>query len=91
MDSLGVESLGNPLDDEGITVKGSNCHQSFRYGSVGELDQSQVVIINLKGYATSGGQIEKPVTIKTRLMCSSCGKKSRSSFTFCPACGTRLE
>ena len=91
MDSLGVESLGQPLDDEGITVKGSDCHQSFRYGSVGELDQAQVIIINLKGYADSGGQVEQPVTVKTRLVCSSCGKKSRSSFTFCPACGTRLE
>lgn len=91
MDSLGVESLGKPLDDEGITVKGSECYQSFRYGSVGELEQSQVIIINLKGLANSGSTIEKPVTVKDKLTCSTCGTKSKSSFKFCPTCGTHLE
>lgn len=90
MDSLGVESLGQPLDDEGITVKGSECHQSFRYGSVGELEQSEVIIINLKGIANSGVSIEKPVTVKTKLTCATCGTKSKSSFDFCPTCGTKL-
>ena len=91
MDSLGVESLGQPLDDEGITVKGSECYQSFRYGSIGELEQSQVITINLKGMITSGSTIEKPVTVKDKLTCSSCGTKSKSSFKFCPNCGTFLE
>lgn len=92
MDSLGVESLGQPLDDEGITVKGSECHQSFRYGSIGELEQSQVIVINLKGFIGSSSTIvEKPVTVKDKLTCSSCGTKSKSSFKFCPNCGTFLE
>ena len=91
MDSLGVESLGQPLDDEGITVKGSECHQSFRYGSIGELEQSQVIVINLKGFVGSGSTIKKPITVKDKLTCSSCGTKSKSSFKFCPNCGTFLE
>jgi len=91
MDSLGVESIGQPLDDEGITVKGSECHQQFRYGSIGELEQSQVIIINLKGMSKTGSTVEKPVTVKTKLVCSSCGKKCKSSFKFCPDCGTFLE
>ena len=90
MDSLGVESLGKPLDDEGITVKGSECYQSFRYGSVGELEQSEVIIINLKGIANSGVSVEEPVTVKTKLTCPTCGTKSKSSFDFCPTCGTKL-
>lgn len=90
-DSLGVESLGQPLDDEGITVKGSECYQSFRYGSVGELEQSKVIIIKLKGLASSGIEVEKSVTVKDKLTCSSCGTKSKSSFKFCPNCGTFLE
>ncbi len=90
-EALGVESLGQPLDDEGITVKGSECYQSFRYGSIGELEQSQVIIIKLKGFATSGVEVEKPVTVKDKLICPSCGTKSKSSFKFCPNCGTFLE
>jgi len=91
MDSLGVESLGQPLDDEGITVKGSDCNQEFRYGSVGELEESKVIVISLKGFAQSGNKVDTPITTKTKLVCSSCGKTSTSSFAFCPGCGTRLE
>jgi hypothetical protein len=90
-ESLGVESLGQPLNDEGITVKGSECCQSFRYGSIGDLEQSQVIIISLKGINNTGVEVEKPVTVKDRLECSSCGTKCRSSFKFCPICGTFLE
>jgi len=86
-----VESLGQPLDDEGITVKGSECNQSFRYGAIGELEQSQVITIQLKGLNGTGSQIQQPVTVSTKLVCSSCGTKSKSNFKFCPSCGTFLE
>jgi hypothetical protein len=90
-DSLGVESLGQPLDDEGITVKGSECYQSFRYGMIGELEQAQVITIQLKGMSGSGSQVQQPVTVKTKLQCPTCGIKSKSSFKYCPSCGTYLE
>jgi len=90
-DSLGIESLGQPLDDEGITVKGSECHQSFRYGIIGELEQAQVITIQLKGIRGSGAQIQQPVTVRTKLQCPTCGIKSKSSFKYCPSCGTYLE
>jgi len=91
VDSLGIESLGQPLDDEGITVKGSECNQSFRYGAIGELEQSKVITIQLKGMSGGGVQIRKPVTVKAKLECSTCGTKSNSSFKYCPSCGTYLE
>ena len=90
-EQLGVESLGQPLDDEGITVKGSECHQSFRYGAIGALEQSQVITIQLKGISGSGAQVQKPVTVSAKLECSTCGTKSKSSFKYCPSCGTYLE
>jgi len=90
-DSLGVESLGQPLDDEGITVKGAECHQSFRYGIIGELEQAQVITIQLKGIKGSGAQIQQPITVRTKLQCPTCGIKSKSSFKYCPSCGTYLE
>ena len=89
VDSLGVEA--QPLADEGITVKGSECDQFFRYGSVGALEQSKVITIQLKGMTQTGATIQQPVTVKTKLECSSCGTKSKSSFKFCPNCGTFLE
>jgi len=91
MNSLGVESLGQPLDDEGITVKGSECHQSFRYGTIGELEQSEVIIIRLRGITGANESIQQPVTVKTKLTCSTCGRVSKSSAKFCSNCGTFLE
>ncbi len=88
---LGVESLGQPLDDEGITVKGSECHQSFRYGIIGELEQSQVITIQLKGMSGSGVQVQQPLSVNTKLQCPTCGTKSKSSSKYCSSCGTYLE
>ena len=91
MDSLGAESLGQPLDDEGITVKGSECHQSFRYGTIGDLEQSEVITIRLKGITGNDTPIQQPVTVKSKLTCSTCGRVSKSSAKFCANCGTFLE
>lgn len=92
MDSLGIESLGQPLNDEGITVKGSEINQSFRYGSIGELKQSEIIIIRMKGITDiSNSPIKTPLTVKSKMTCKTCGKKSKSSFKYCPNCGTYLE
>lgn len=91
VESLGVEANSQPLADEGITVKGSECDQFFRYGSIGDLEQSKVITIQLKGMTSDGAQVQQPVTVQTKLECSSCGTKSKSSFKFCPNCGTFLE
>lgn len=90
--SLGVEDISQPLDDEGITVKGSEINQQFRYAEIGELDKSEVIVINLKGVTEQHTQaIKKALTVERKLKCSTCGKHSRSSFKFCPNCGTFLE
>lgn len=91
MDSLGVQSVSSPLPEEGITVKGSEIDQQFRYGSVGELEQSEVIIIQLKGVSPTQSAVQKPITVNTKLECQTCGTKSKSSFKFCPVCGTFLE
>lgn len=83
--------LGLPEQDEGITVKGSECNQEFRYTVMGELEQSKVIIIKLKGMTSTGDTVEKPVTVQTKLECKICGTKSKSSFKFCPNCGSYLD
>ena len=87
--SLGIES--QPLSDEGITVKGSECNQDFRYGSIGELEQSKVITIQLKGTDVNQMQVTAPITVQTRFECKTCGTRSKSSFKYCPNCGTFLE
>ena len=89
--SFSARSLETPIDDMGITVKGSEINQDFQYASIGRTDPSQVIIIHLKGLDSQGQAIKQPISIQTKLTCSSCGKKSKSSFKFCPDCGTFLE
>lgn len=85
-------SFSAPLDDEGITVKGSRSNQSFNYGYTNELEeQSSVIVIKLRGTKSNGTEVVKPLTVKTRLRCPTCGKRSRSSAKFCVNCGTALE
>jgi len=86
-----VGEVSEPSLDEGITVKGSQISQNFNYTCIGELDSSQVIIIRLRGKKINGSKVKKPITVKTKLRCSSCGKKSKSSSIFCSKCGTILE
>jgi hypothetical protein len=89
MDSLGIADV--PLADEGITVKGSECRQEFRYGYIGELEDPEVIVIQLKGLTETGNQVSQPVTIQSKLTCPTCGTKSKSSMKYCGNCGTFLE
>jgi rRNA maturation endonuclease Nob1 len=92
MDSLGVQNVSQtPNLDEGITVKGSEVNQQFNYASLGNLEDPKVIVIALKGITQSGQSVSQTVTVKEKLICSSCGTKSNSSFKFCPTCGTFLE
>ena len=95
-DSLGVQASftanNAPNVDEGITVKGNEIYEQYMYGMIGELEQPSVIVISLKGMQQGPGVVvQDPITVKTKLECSSCGLKSKSSFKFCPNCGTFLE
>lgn len=73
------------MNDAGITVKGDDVDQNFHYSSFGEYD-SDTVVICLKLLGTK----EEPIFVKTKLVCSSCGKSCSSNQKYCPECGTRL-
>jgi hypothetical protein len=80
------------LPDEGITVKGSESKQKFSYGYIGELESaSNVIIIKLRGNDSKGEEVKKPITVKTKLVCETCGRSSDSISKFCPNCGTALN
>lgn len=86
-----INELKTPIDDMGITVKGSEINQHFNYSSIGELENSEVIIIQLRGTNLKGNSVKKPIMTQVKLTCSSCGTKSKSLFKFCPNCGTFLE
>lgn len=87
-----VNCFVNQVQDEGITVKGSEVNQQFVSGNIGDLEEnSRVIILKLIGTSETGKVIEKPVTVKTKKQCKTCGKKSKSNLKYCSSCGTFLE
>lgn len=77
--------------EDGITVKGSKINQQYQYGDIGELENgSYVITLQLKGKTKRKKSIIKPITVKTKLRCTTCGRRSKSSSKFCSNCGTCL-
>jgi hypothetical protein len=81
-----------PLSEEGITVKGSKINQNYSYGNINNLEQEvYTIVLHLKGQTRLKKEISKPITTKTKIECSSCGRKNKSINKFCYNCGTFLE
>jgi len=84
---------------DGITVKGQETSQGFIDGYIDNLESlTYTIILKLKGQRHSRKknkskikQVRKPITIKTKLKCSSCGRRWKSSIKFCGDCGTYLN
>jgi len=78
--------------EDGFTVKGSKSDQSFQYGYIGELErQKHVIVLQIKGTSRKGTVVRKPITVRTKLQCPTCGKKSKSNARFCSSCSTALD
>jgi hypothetical protein len=79
-----------PANEDGITVKGSASNQNFKKGTVGILEDTEhIIVLNLKG-KLKNRHIKSAVTVRTKVTCDTCGKKSKSSNKFCNNCGTAL-
>jgi hypothetical protein len=75
----------------GITVEGSKSFQQFgtAYASALETNVHSMIII-LKG--TRGHvRLYKPVVVREKFECSTCGRKWHSNYEFCANCGTALR
>mgnify|MGYP001563284318 CR=1 FL=1 len=81
-----------PNADEGITVAGSHSTQTFQATYVGTLDpEVHVITLRLLGESPITGQVvEKPVTVKEKLQCPTCGTDNTSKHHYCGECGTCL-
>jgi hypothetical protein len=90
--SGGVREMGASFSksDAGITVPGSQSNQSFTTVSGFETANPEVLVIRLRG-EVGGKKAQKPITVKTKMGCPTCGKKSKSGNEFCGKCGTSLS
>lgn len=77
-------------NDAGITVPGSLSNQQFTTTWDFTIEQSEVLIIKLKGKVEEQ-PVQKPILVTTKLYCVTCGKAHKSSCGFCSGCGTALR
>lgn len=86
------------ISDSGITVPGAETCQDFTVGSIGNLEIDECnIIIHLKGELVVKNKrrrlkkrVSRPITVKTKLQCSTCGRRWRSSMKYCGNCSTYL-
>lgn len=79
-------------NETGITVPGSKSTQSFTTTSIGTLDlQKHNIVLKLVGDLGDNKPVEKAVTVKHKVKCTSCGRQNKHHAKFCTECGTALE
>lgn len=79
------------LNDVGITVPGSISDQRFVTGSWFPTDGvKHVMILKMLG-EVEGKIVEKPVTVKAKPTCTTCGTVNKANAKFCRECGTALS
>lgn len=80
------------FNDAGITVPGSQSNQKFTTVSSFPLEyEKHVMVFKLLGETADNLAIRKPVTVKHKPKCSTCGKQNKAHAKFCTHCGTALQ
>jgi hypothetical protein len=79
-------------NDVGITVPGSKSEQKFQTVTMGALEsQTHTMVIKLLGELANNKPVLKPVTVKAKPQCVTCGHQNKVTAKFCNKCGTALE
>lgn len=79
-------------NDVGITVPGSKSTQSFTTVSMGQMEpEKHSIVLKLLGETPDNKPVLKPVTVKAKPKCVTCGKQNKATAKFCAECGTALE
>lgn len=85
LNSMNVSS--QTTNDVGITVPGSHSTQKFVTAHVGLLESTKHSMV----FKLFGGTVPKPITVKHKPKCITCGKQNKATAKFCTECGTALE
>jgi len=93
LNSLNVTASAASFQNEtGITVPGSKSTQSFQHVTVGALESTvHNIVLKLVGDLGDNKPVTKPVTVKAKPKCTTCGKQNKAHAKFCSECGTALE
>jgi hypothetical protein len=79
-------------NDVGITVPGSKSTQKFSTVTMGALEaEKHSMVIKLLGELANNTPVLKPVTVKAKPKCVTCGHQNKATANFCNKCGTALE
>lgn len=92
VDSWSVEQEAEAnANDAGITVPGSVSEQKFqKAASFLTENESHVIVLKMLGETEDNKRVRKPVTVKAKPKCVTCGKKNKATAKFCTECGTSL-
>jgi len=81
----------NTFNDAGITVTGGLVGQVFTTTFVRKLAAEKVVIVlKIVGKKSDSKPVVKPLLVKSKIECHTCGEKCKSGVKYCPECGTCL-
>ena len=88
----GAATMDMGYNDAGITVSGSKSNQSFTTTVMGAMDSEKFsMVIRLLGETPDNRPVLKPVTVKAKPKCVTCGRQNKATAKFCVECGTALE
>ncbi len=86
-----IGNTTNTFNDVGITVTGGLVGQVFTTTFVRKLSANKTTIIfKLLGVDTKLKPVVKPLLVKSKIECPTCGEKCKSGVKYCPECGTCL-
>ncbi len=89
LDSLG--NTTNTFNADGVTVTGGLVGQVFTTTFVRKLAAAKTVIVfKLQGKKSDSKPVVKPLLVKSKIECHTCGEKCKSGVKYCPECGTCL-
>jgi len=90
--SASTKGFNTPANETGITVPGSESNQKFQTASWFPVEEERhVIVLKLLGETPDNKPIQKPVTVKTKPQCTTCGKQNKATAKFCAECGTSLN
>lgn len=90
--SASVNTSSAYYNDAGITVPGSKSDQSFQTARWFPTEEEKhVMVLKLLGSTPDNEPVAKPITVKSKPKCVTCGKQNKAHAKFCTECGTALE
>ena len=86
-----MDWMSAPVNETGITVPGSKSTQKFSTVYMGVMEPEKFsMVFKLLGQ-TPNSPVAKPVTVKHKVKCTTCGRQNKHNAKFCTECGTALE